>query len=97
MDLALGTDRSYSLVTTVIRRRDDRCKLIQLDLHLRSGAVRIRFEDLHALWQFSSALDRLFADVVEPDPMHYSPVLTRLYTESDDDLEQDQARDALPF
>ena len=64
-----------------------RCKLIQLDLHLRSGDVRIRFDDTAALWRFCAALDDLLTDIVAPDPLDYSPVRTRVYTDADDGLE----------
>lgn len=90
MDLALGPDRPYALVTTLVRRRGDRCKLIQLDLHLRSGDVRIRFADTATLWRFTAALDDLLADIAAPDPLDYSPVRTRVYTDADDGLEPDE-------
>ena len=83
MDLALGPDRPYSLVTTVVRRRGERCKLIQLDLHLRSGDVRIRFDDTDTLWRFTAALGDLLSDTSTPAPLHYSPVRTRVYTDTD--------------
>ena len=87
MDLAMGPDRPYSLVTTVVRRRGDRCKLIQIDLHLRSGDVRLRFDDSDTLWRFTAALDALLSDISDPDPRAYSPVRTRVYTDTDALLE----------
>ena len=87
MDLALGPDRPYSLVTTVVRRRGVHCKLIQLDLHLRSGDVRFRFDDADTLSRFSSALSDLLVDVIAPNPLDYSPVRTRVYSDADNDGE----------
>lgn len=87
MDLALGPDRPYSLVTTVVRRRGVHCKLIQLDLHLRSGDIRFRFDDAQTLRRFSSALTELLAEVVAPSSSDYSPVRTRVYTDPATELQ----------
>ena len=87
MDLALGRDRPYSLVTTVVRRRGVHCKLIQLDLHLRSGDIRFRFEDAQTLRLFSLVLTELLAEVVAPGPSDCSPVRTRIYTDTATELQ----------
>jgi hypothetical protein len=88
MDLTLGTDRSFSLVTTVVHGRRLRCKLIQAELHLSTADVRIRFSDPDALWHLTSALTELLADVL--DPSDYSPVRTRVHTNADPILDRDE-------
>lgn len=83
-DLALGTDRSYSLVTTVVHcgPTASHCRT-QLDLHVGSGDIRIRFLDRDTLARFCHALSNLVAEAYLPDPRTYRPVLTRVYSDQD--------------
>lgn len=82
-DLALGAGRPFSLVTTVARRGTRRCRLAQLDVHLPSGDVRLRFLDTDALLAFTQAVLDLSVDAAAPDPLDYRPVRSRTYTEQD--------------
>lgn len=82
-DLAFGTGRPYSLVTTVVHRGAGQCKLAQLDLHLTSGDVRLRFLDRQSLAQFCLALGDLAREAYLPDPVDYRAVRTRVYTDKD--------------
>lgn len=82
-DLALGTGRPYSLVTTVVHRGPAQCKLAQIDLHLTSGNLRLRFLDLPSLAHFCLALGDLAREAYLPDLGEYRAVCTRVYTDKD--------------
>jgi hypothetical protein len=83
-DLTLGAGRPYALVTTTVHRGLGQCKLVQLDLHLTSGDVRLRFVDRQSLAHFCLALGDLAREAfLPPDPLDYRPVRTRLYTDKD--------------
>jgi hypothetical protein len=82
-DLALSTGRPYSVVTTVVHRGAGRCKLAQLDLHLTSGDVRLRFLDRASLAHFCRALSDLACEAYLPDPGDYRAVWTRVYSDKD--------------
>lgn len=87
-DLALGSGRPFSLITTVVHRGPGRCKFAQLDLHLASGGVRLRFLDTESLSTFVQALVDLSHEAIAPDPLDYRPVRSCLYTEQDDFLRE---------
>lgn len=86
-DITLGADRSYSLVTTVVHRTPaaSRCRA-QIDLHVGSGDLRIRFLDQKTLARFCRALNDLLDEAYLPDPRTYRPVLTRVYSDDDPSL-----------
>ncbi len=83
-DLALGSDRPYSLVTTVVHRGPaaGHCRT-QLDIHVGSGDLRLRFLDRDALARFCNALTDLAEEACLPNPRSYRPVLTRVYSDQD--------------
>lgn len=86
-DLALGTGRPYSLVTTVVHRgghSPTHCKLAQVDLHLTSGDLRLRFLDRESIARLYLALGQLAQDAYYPSPADYRAVLTRIFTDEDD-------------
>lgn len=83
-DLALGTGRPYALVTTVVHRGLGQCKLAQLDLHLTSGDVRLRFLDRQSLAHFCLALGDLAREAFLPNPGDYRAVRTRVYSDKDE-------------
>lgn len=82
-DLALGSDRPYSVVATVVHRGGAQCKLAQLDLHLTTGDVRLRFLDRPSLAHFCRAVSDLADEVYLPGSRHHKDVWTRLYTDHD--------------
>jgi len=81
-DLALGSDRPYSLVTTVVHRgpATGGCRT-QLDIHVGSGDLR--FRDRDTLARFCDALTDLVEEACLPNPRSYRPVLTRVYSDQD--------------
>jgi hypothetical protein len=83
-DLALGAGRHYSLVTTVIHRGPGQCKLAELDLHLTSGDLRLRFHDRPSLARFCFALGELAREAYLPHPARSRAVHTRVYTDQDE-------------
>lgn len=82
-DLALGAGRPYSLVTTVIHRGPAQACRMQLDIHLASADLRIRFLDRATILAVCHALTELMEQAYFPDPRDYRPVRTRVYTEQD--------------
>jgi hypothetical protein len=82
-DLALGTGRPYALVTTVVHRGFGQCRLAQLDLHLTTGDIRLRFFDRQSLAHFCLALGDLAREAFLPDPGDHRAVRTRVYTDKD--------------
>ncbi len=81
-DLALGTRRPFTLVTTAIRRGPSgKTRSAQLDIHLISADLRIRFTDFDTLQLFAQALDQLINDLDLPDPFIDRPVQTRVYSD----------------
>jgi len=82
-DLSLGAGRPYSLVTTVVHRGPGQCRLAQIDIHMTSGNVRLRFHDRQALSNFCLALDDLAQEAILPHPATYRAVRTEVYTDQD--------------
>jgi hypothetical protein len=82
-DLSLGAGRPYSLVTTIVHRGPGQCKLAQLDLHMTSGNIRLRFHDRQSLAHFCLALDDLAREALLPNPAAYRAVRTQVYTDHD--------------
>lgn len=83
-DLALGTRRPFTLVTTATRRGPNgKTRSAQLDIHLTSADLRIRFTDFDTLNLFRQALDQLITDLDLPDPLVDRPVQTRVYSEQE--------------
>ena len=82
-DLALGAGRPYSLVTTVIHRGPAQACRMQLDIHLASADLHIRFLDRATILAVCHALTELMEQAYFPDPRDYRPVRTRVYTEQD--------------
>ena len=82
-DLALRADRPYSLVTTVVRRGAGHCKVAQIDLHLTSGDVRVRFLDRPSLAHFCNAMAELACEAYLSDVGDAPTVWTRVYTAQD--------------
>ena len=82
-DLTLGGGRPYALVTTTVHRGLGQCRLAQLDLHLTSGDVRLRFLDRQSLAHFCLALGDLAREAFLADPTDHHAVCTRLYTDQD--------------
>ncbi len=82
-DLTLGTRRPFTLVTTATRRGPNgRTRAAQIDIHLTSADLRIRFTDGNTLQLFRQALDQLSYDLDDvPDSYIHRPVLTRVYTD----------------
>ena len=107
-DITLGP-RPYSLVSTVVRRDPiARCKLAQLDMHLISSDLRIRFLEPSSIARLYLALHQLAMDAYFPKHGHRHLVTTRIYTDqqpSTRQLEEDFFRsildhddhDQLPF
>ena len=83
-DLALGTRRPFTLVTTATRRGPNgRTRAAQIDIHLTSADLRIRFADLDSLQLFREALAQLSNDLDDlPDSYVHRPVLTRVNTDA---------------
>lgn len=82
-DLALGASRPYSLVTTVVHRGPAQVCRMQLDIHLASADLRIRFLDRDTILGVCHALTELMEEAYFPDPRDYRPVRTRVYTDQD--------------
>lgn len=82
-DISFRAARPYSLVTTVVHRGPGQCKLAELDIHLSSGSVRLRFFDRRSLGRFCFALAELAREAYLPDPTAYRTVCTRVYTDQD--------------
>lgn len=82
-DLVFGADRPYALVTTVVHS-PGHCKLAELDLHLTSGSVRLRFADLPSLGRFCFAIGELAREAYTAHRAQpRSVVRTRVYTDRD--------------
>jgi hypothetical protein len=83
-DLALGTRRPFTLVTTATRRgHNGKTRSAQIDIHVTSADLRIRFTDFDTLQLFRQALDQLSNDLDLPDPFIDRPVMTRVYSEQE--------------
>jgi hypothetical protein len=79
-DLVLAADRPYTLVTTVIQAPGRRGRA-QLDLHLPSADLRLRFADRASLFHFALAVFWLAGDTDAADP--HRSVRSRLLTAED--------------
>ncbi len=82
-DLALRSDRPYSVVATVVHHGGARRTLAQLDLHLTTGNVRLRFLDRASLGQFVRAVVELASQEYLPASGRHPDVWTRLYSDDD--------------
>lgn len=86
-DLTLGGSRSYTLVTTTARRGPTgQIRFAQLDLHLISGDIRLRFADPVCVRVLSDALDQLHFDMTSPPELTDREVQTRVYSDETEPL-----------
>ena len=83
-DLAFAAGRPYAIVTTVVHRGPGQCKLAELDLHLSSGDVRLRFHDLASLGRFCFALGELAREAFARDIADYHAVRSRVFTDENE-------------
>ena len=83
-DLILGSDRCYTLITTLVRKPKGQCRLVQIELHLPSSDVRLRFLDLDSFNRFHMALTDLACEIQAPDPLTYRDVVSRVYSDGDE-------------
>ena len=82
-DLALGADRPYSLVSTVVNRGPAQACRTQLDIHLASADLRIQFLDRDTVLTVCHALTEPMEEAYFPAPSNYRPMRTRVYTDQD--------------
>ncbi len=84
-DIALGSGRPYTVVTTVVHRGPTApCKLAQMDIHLTSGTLRIRFLDQASIARLHDALEDLALEAYFPDRLARTrPIYTRVFTDHD--------------
>ncbi len=80
-DITLGP-RPYTLVSTVVRRNPiARYKLAQLDMHLTSSDLRIRFLEPASIARLYLTLHQLAMDAYCPELGDRHLVTTRIYTD----------------
>jgi hypothetical protein len=82
-DLALSAGCPYTLTTTVVRRASGRCKFTEVELHLPSDNLRLRFFDRAGFARFCFALGELAREAYLSQPVEQHPVRTRVYSDDD--------------
>jgi len=85
-DLVIGgRHRPYTLVTTAVRRGPTgQARSAQVDIHLTSGDIRLRFADPDCLRIFSDAFDLLHYDMTSNPQLVDRNVQTRVYSDATD-------------
>jgi len=84
-DLVIGSrHRPYTLVTTAVRRPAVQSRSAQLDIHLTTGNVRLRFADPVCLRIFAAALEQLHFDMTGATRFFDRDVQTRVYSDETD-------------
>lgn len=85
-DLVIGgRHRPYTLVTTAVRRGPTgQTRSAQVDIHLTSGDIRLRFADPACLRIFSEAFEILHYDLTTNPQLVDRDVQTRVYSDATD-------------